>query len=550
MAEVWRARHVALNSSVAIKFLRGASAHASSTRKRFTKEAQVTAQLKTRHAVQVFDFGITDEGLPYLVMELLDGETLGHRIARQKTIPVETTVRFLSQAARALDRAHALGIVHRDFKPDNIVVTFDEEGKEYIKVLDFGVAKLLRDLEPESAEPPRSEPPTANPAETLSAFTRTGALLGTPYYMAPEQILNAPDLDLRADIWAFGVVAFECLTGEQPFVGKNLVDLFARINSGDHRPAQKMNPALPASFEEWFEIACATSPAKRFGSAKEAAQALAVALEQSTSPRISSAPSIGAQRVVLGPADGSGSHAMTVETDGTPRLAVHTPDSKEPETANAATTSPPSAATMSDSVVPLRTPDRVRGRRIAVLAAMAGVLALAMWRTAVAPDPDAPRARSAVAPSVLPAVEPPVALAPPPAASSSPAPVASIAITVKTTPEGALLYFDGERAPNPLVRRAALDGTTHTLRAEAPGREPQIESLVLDGDKTIALVLKPEAPRSTAKGAPRASTSAAASPVPVAPPPPSAPPASPSVDKAPKPAGLGKIDTQNPFQNQ
>src|SRR5262249_21376696 len=121
MGEVWRARHVALNSHVAIKFLQGASAHRESTRKRFLTEAQVTAQLKTRYAVQVFDFGITDEGQPYLVMELLDGETLGKRLAKHTFLPIPTTVQFLTQAARALDRAHALGIVHRDFKPENVV---------------------------------------------------------------------------------------------------------------------------------------------------------------------------------------------------------------------------------------------------------------------------------------------------------------------------------------------------------------------------------------------------------------------------------------------
>ncbi|MGH7295484.1 MAG: serine/threonine-protein kinase, partial [Polyangiaceae bacterium] len=147
VGEVWRARHVALNSRVAIKFLQPASAQKESAKRRFTTEAQVTAQLKTPSAVQVFDFGVTDDGQPYLVMELLEGETLGLRLQRLKRLGVVETARILAQAARALQRAHQLGIVHRDFKPDNIVIYTDDEGREQVKVLDFGVAKLVGALE-------------------------------------------------------------------------------------------------------------------------------------------------------------------------------------------------------------------------------------------------------------------------------------------------------------------------------------------------------------------------------------------------------------------
>jgi serine/threonine protein kinase len=282
MGEVWRARHVTLDSHVAIKFLHGASAHRESTRKRFLTEARVAAQLKTRYAVDVFDFGITDDGQPYLVMELLEGETLGHRIHRQTCLPVSITSRFLSQAARALDRAHALGIVHRDFKPENIIIVRDEGTQESIKVLDFGVAKLIRAL---TSDVPADEVEVdAEPmlGAALTSFTRTAGPLGTPGYMAPEQILNAPDLDLRADIWALGVVAFECLTGELPFVGSNLVELLTHIQCGIHVNARSLHPELPARFEEWFEIASATEPALRFSSATIAVAELASALGESS----------------------------------------------------------------------------------------------------------------------------------------------------------------------------------------------------------------------------------------------------------------------------
>src|SRR5215472_9520595 len=127
MGEVWRVRHHVLNTTVAIKFLQAASASSESTRRRFLTEAQVTANLKTRHAVQVFDFGVTDQGQPYLVMELLEGETLGERLEREGTLSPSDTVHVLKQVARALDRAHGLGIVHRDLKPENIMIVVDPE---------------------------------------------------------------------------------------------------------------------------------------------------------------------------------------------------------------------------------------------------------------------------------------------------------------------------------------------------------------------------------------------------------------------------------------
>ena len=276
MGEVWRARHVTLKQHVAIKFLARASAAREVARKRFESEAQITAQLKTRHAVQVFDYGITEGGQPYLVMELLDGETVGHRLDRLKALTVATTATFLGQAARALERAHSVGIVHRDFKPDNLVIAVDEDGREYIKVLDFGIAKILGDLEIDAADDDDPDP-TLRGGDP-SSFTRTGSILGTPYYMAPEQIRNSRDIDPRVDIWAFGVVAFECLTGAPPFDGQDLFELFDNIQAGRHPRARELNPALPPAFDMWFDIACAGDKEKRFASARIAASHLGVAL--------------------------------------------------------------------------------------------------------------------------------------------------------------------------------------------------------------------------------------------------------------------------------
>jgi serine/threonine-protein kinase len=305
VGEVWRARHVALNSRVAIKFLQLASAEKESAQRRFTKEAQITAQLKTAHAVQVFDFGVTEDGQPYLVMELLEGETLGRRLERVNHLSVPEAVRLLGQAARALHRAHALGIVHRDFKPDNIVISVDDEGREQVKVLDFGVAKLLGALE----EGVNADDGRAGDGGAAPSFTRTGAVLGTPLYMAPEQVRNPSEVDLKADIWAFGVVAFECLTGRSPFTGSSLPELFEHILASHHPSATFLEPSVPPGFDVWFEIACAPDPARRFMNASVAWKQLTVALNSDGQNSSGSFPGLeaheqsGQRRVVVVPGE-------------------------------------------------------------------------------------------------------------------------------------------------------------------------------------------------------------------------------------------------------
>src|SRR5215472_4482963 len=211
MGEVWLARHTALNTHVAIKFLHRASASSQSTLKRFLQEAQVTAQLQNRHAVQVFDFGVAEDGRPFLVMEWVAGESLAKRIQREGRLTPSATVTLMWQASRALNRAHVLGIVHRDFKPENILIAPDDEGREQVKVVDFGIAKLVGDLGP-MPTPAVALDVAANQRALLATFTHTESLLGTPQYMSPEQVRNASDLGPSADIWAFGIVAFECLT--------------------------------------------------------------------------------------------------------------------------------------------------------------------------------------------------------------------------------------------------------------------------------------------------------------------------------------------------
>jgi serine/threonine-protein kinase len=229
--------------------------------------------------VQVFDFGVTDDGLPYLVMEYLEGETLEKRIEREGRLSIETTFALLRQAARALDRAHALGIVHRDFKPENIIIHADEEGGEQVKVVDFGIAKILGELELTGVGSPSAG---LVPIEASSSVTNTA--VGTPYYMSPEQVQDVSRLGPAADIWAFGIVAYECLTGRKPYDDESVPQLLSRLVDGAPPVPASTRAPVPSKFDEWFKVACAREPEARFPDAYAAVSALAVALDMPAMP--------------------------------------------------------------------------------------------------------------------------------------------------------------------------------------------------------------------------------------------------------------------------
>jgi serine/threonine-protein kinase len=206
--------------------------------------------------IRVFDHGISDEGKPYMVMELLAGEGLDARLAKVGRLTVSETSAILAQVCRALDNAHAEGIVHRDLKPENVFLARDEEGVETVKVLDFGVAKIRRPNE-------------------LDASTRSGTVIGTPFYMAPEQGRGLRAVDHRADLWSLGVIAYECVVGRLPFDGATLGALLVEICSAPIPIPSKVNPSVPKAFDAWFARACARDPKERFSSAAELADALA-----------------------------------------------------------------------------------------------------------------------------------------------------------------------------------------------------------------------------------------------------------------------------------
>ena len=256
MGDVWQAEHLSLKSQIAIKFIQVDTALHADALTRFLREAQAAASLRSPHVVQILDHGV-DDGVPYIAMELLEGESLAARLARVGRLEPREVSQILIHVGRAMARAHEAGIVHRDLKPDNIFLVRNDD-EEIAKVLDFGIAKAS-DVDGLNAP--------------VAAATRTGAVMGTPYYMSPEQTEGAKGVDVRADIWSLGVIAFECLLGRRPFDAETLGGLLLAICTKP-MPTPSELGSVPAGFDAWFAHACARDLSQRFASAKEATQEL------------------------------------------------------------------------------------------------------------------------------------------------------------------------------------------------------------------------------------------------------------------------------------
>jgi eukaryotic-like serine/threonine-protein kinase len=235
MGAVWAGRQVRTRMAVALKFVRESGSAKPEIRRRLLREARAACAVQHPNVVQIHDFIELEDGAPVIVMELLVGESLGQLLAREGRLSLEEAGAILSRVVSAVGAAHEVGIVHRDLKPDNIFLATTPTGIE-VKVLDFGIAKLTA---------------TEGAVEETGGLTNTGAMLGTPHYMSPEQAFGESDIDHRADIWALGVILFRTLSGELPTKGDNLGQILRSIVT---RSIPSLRQALPDAPDDVVEL--------------------------------------------------------------------------------------------------------------------------------------------------------------------------------------------------------------------------------------------------------------------------------------------------------
>jgi serine/threonine-protein kinase len=260
MGSVWAGRHVTLGQLVAIKFVHPKLAGSGEARRRFDTEAKAAARIKSRHAVAVYDHGVSEAGQPYIVMEYLEGEALERAIRRRGKLPFSEVVQIVAQSARALSAAHEAHIVHRDLKPDNIFLANDSEASKLgysVKLVDFGIAKVVQDE-----------------AEQGASATQAGMVLGTPHYMSPEALTATAPVGTASDIWSLGACAFAAACGRVPFEGDAIGDVVLKVCAAPLPVPSKVEPTLPKAFDAWFLKCCSRDIAGRFKTAAEAADAL------------------------------------------------------------------------------------------------------------------------------------------------------------------------------------------------------------------------------------------------------------------------------------
>jgi eukaryotic-like serine/threonine-protein kinase len=260
-ASVYEARHP-VHGEVAIKISEAPRASAVDAEQRLEREALLMQRVAHENVLRVFDIGYTADGAPYLVMERLRGEDLETLLERVGRLPISVACELAVQTLGGLEAVHAAGIVHRDLKPNNIVLHApDEWGAPIVKLIDFGIAR----------------------GDDAAKLTRTGMVIGTPQYLSPEQAQGKP-VDARADVWASGILLFELIVGEGPFEGTSLQETLASILFADVPSIRERRPDVPDAIADVIDRALERDLTRRFASAKEMREALALAVAKSSVP--------------------------------------------------------------------------------------------------------------------------------------------------------------------------------------------------------------------------------------------------------------------------
>jgi serine/threonine-protein kinase len=432
-----------LEQRVAVKFLSQAAAERPDAAERFRREARAAAKIKSEHVARVLDVGTLDTGLPYMVMEFLEGNDIAEELRQLERLPIADAVEFVLQAIEALAEAHAAGVVHRDLKPGNLFLARRADGTRRVKVLDFGISKAL----------------SGTSVEELS-LTKTAALIGSPLYMAPEQMRSAKDVDTRADIWSLGAMLYEMLTGQPPYLGESIPQLCAALLHDDPIPLRQHRPEIPEGLDHAVLRCLMKDRNQRFPNVFELGRALLPFAHPDSRIHVERAER------VLRVTDATVSHLAPM----TDRMSL--PQSSQASTPAMSVPITPLAATPAAVMQPIeptvnswgqsgmgpapkkRGPLVVVGVVAALLAAVGGLLAARASSTSDAKAP-APAASPSLDPKTEAKAEPQAEPAPQPVA---PAPVASAAPAVTESPSIAAVPATpapGATAPKPKPLTAA-----------------------------------------------------------------------------------------------
>jgi eukaryotic-like serine/threonine-protein kinase len=266
MGAVYEATHTLIGKRVAVKVLLEKYARREAIVQRLEQEARLASSCQNEHIIDITDFGTTEDGRTFVVMEFLDGESLAECLARETLLSEQRTLQIASQAASALAAAHAKGIVHRDIKPENLFL-LRRKDQDFVKVVDFGISKSLRASD-EADEPPR--------------LTQTGMVLGTPLYMSPEQARGDDELDARVDVYALGVIMYEATTGRVPFIGNNYLSVISQVLNEDAKPPREIRPELSEEFEALVLRAMSKDRSERYASAADLLNDITALLDDPT----------------------------------------------------------------------------------------------------------------------------------------------------------------------------------------------------------------------------------------------------------------------------
>ncbi len=262
MGTVFEAKHVAIGRIVAIKALHPSQIENATAVKRFHQEAWAAGSIGHPSLCEVYDVGLLPDRGPFIVMERLWGVTMAERLQQAMRLPIREAVATIMHVLAGLDAVHERGIIHRDIKPENVFLAERKNQPLAVKVLDFGVSKVVAGN-------------TSNEWDERSALTQTGIVMGTPYYVSPEQARALRDVDARTDLYSCGVVLYEALTGEIPYEANNFHALLLRILQGNPRSPRELRDEIPPELEAVIAKAMAPDREQRYGTAREMSRALA-----------------------------------------------------------------------------------------------------------------------------------------------------------------------------------------------------------------------------------------------------------------------------------